>query len=341
MVKVSDSLTTGLTFAVGENDALTTITVKKGETSLSEGAEGDYTVTKKTATEWEITFTDKYLKNRTAAELVTITYQAKITSEAKTVNPETNTAKITYSNNPNDSSKHGEKEDKTTHYTFSIDAELFGDQNYESSEIIKVGVDKACNIITTTETTYDNGEKHMPLAGAEFKLYKADGTTLYTNSKYTADTIFVTNNEGKLMVKDGTEVGIHGLEEGTYVLKETNPPTGYMLMTEPVTFVISASYTDVAATETCNAYKELESYTVTVDGNEVSSYEMDNGAATKVIKKDNEGHAGDVTHEIKNVQGQSLPSTGGIGTTIFYIVGAILVIGAGILLVTRRRMKAQ
>ena len=341
MVKVSDSLTTGLTFAVGENDALTTITVKKGETSLSEGAEGDYTVTKKTATEWEITFTDKYLKNRTAAELVTITYQAKITSEAKTVNPETNTAKITYSNNPNDSSKHGEKEAKTPHYTFSIDAELFGDQNYESSEIIKVGVDKADNIITTTETTYDNGEKHMPLAGAEFKLYKADGTTPYTNSKYTTDTIFVTNNEGKLMVKDGTEVGIHGLEEGTYVLKETNPPTGYMLMTEPVTFVISASYTDVAATETCNAYKELESYTVTVDGNEVSSYEMDNGAATKVIKKDNEGHAGDVTHEIKNVQGQSLPSTGGIGTTIFYIVGAILVIGAGILLVTRRRMKVQ
>lgn len=336
-VKVSDSLTSGLTFAVGEGDALTTLTVTGTNGALTEGADQDYTVTKKTATEWEISFTQKYLKGRTAAEKVTITYQAKITSDAKTVNPETNTAKVSYSNNPNDSSSHGEKEDKTTHYTFSIDAGLFGDDEYESSEIIKVGVDKAGNVITTTETTYDNGEKHMPLANAEFKLYKADGTTPYTNSEYTADTIFTTNSEGKLMVKGGSVVGIHGLEEGTYVLKETTPPTGYMLMTDPVTFVIAATYTDVAATETCNAYKELASYTVTVDGTEVSSYEMDNGTA---IKKDDQGHAGDVTHEIKNVQGTSLPSTGGIGTTIFYIVGAILVLGAGVVMVTRRRMDA-
>ena len=112
-------------------------------------------------------------------------------------------------------------------------------------------------------------------------------------------------------------------------------------MTEAVTFVIEATYTDVAATATCNAYKELASYTVKVNNQETSSYEMDNGAATKVIKKDNDGHAGDVTHEIKNVQGQSLPSTGSIGTTIFYVVGAILILGAGILLVTRRRMSAN
>ena len=44
---------------------------------------------------------------------------------------------------------------------------------------------------------------------------------------------------------------------------------------------------------------------------------------------------------IVNNAGQQLPSTGGIGTTIFYIVGAILVLGSGILLVTRRRMNAN
>ena len=334
--KVGDSLSSGLTFAVGENDALTDITVTGATTSMV--ADNQYTVTKKNATEWEITFSDTYLKSRAAAEVVTIAYQAKITSDAKTVNPETNTAKITYSNNPADSTKHGEKEDKTTHYTFSIDAELFGDQNYESSEIIKVGVDAAGNIITTTETTYDNGEKHMPLEGAEFKLYKADGTTAYTNSSITADTVFVTNAEGKLMVKGGSSVGIHGLEEGTYVLKETKAPTGYMLMTESVTFVIAAEYDDVAATETCNAYKQLKSYTVTVDGEEVSSYEMDNGAATKVIKKDADGHAGDVTHEIKNTQGTALPSTGGMGTRILYTIGGIMVVAGGVFLAAKKRM---
>ena len=44
---------------------------------------------------------------------------------------------------------------------------------------------------------------------------------------------------------------------------------------------------------------------------------------------------------VTNLKGTELPSTGGIGTTIFYVIGAILVVGAGILLVTRRRMSAN
>ena len=44
---------------------------------------------------------------------------------------------------------------------------------------------------------------------------------------------------------------------------------------------------------------------------------------------------------IVNKSGSLLPSTGGIGTTIFYVVGGILVIGAGILLVTKKRMSAR
>ena len=48
-----------------------------------------------------------------------------------------------------------------------------------------------------------------------------------------------------------------------------------------------------------------------------------------------------LNNEVVNESGAVLPSTGGIGTTIFYIIGAILVLGAGILLVTRRRMNAN
>ena len=47
------------------------------------------------------------------------------------------------------------------------------------------------------------------------------------------------------------------------------------------------------------------------------------------------------TISVLNQSGTELPSTGGIGTTIFYIIGAILVIGAGVVLVTRRRMNAN
>ena len=47
------------------------------------------------------------------------------------------------------------------------------------------------------------------------------------------------------------------------------------------------------------------------------------------------------TKPVNNMSGSTLPETGGIGTTIFYILGAILVIGAGVVFVTRRRMHSE
>ena len=333
---VTDELSNGLTFAVGENDALTDITVKVGDTALT--LDTDYKITTKTASKWVIEFQKSYLQSRTAATLVTVTYQAKITDDAKNVNPENNTVKIEYSRNPSDSSDHGTKEDKTTHYTFDIDAGLQGDETYTTSEIIKVGVDAAGNPVTE-EKTYSNTTKHNPLQGAEFKIYTdAACTTPYTNSTITADTVFTSSDMGLLNIK--------GLDEGTYYLKETKAATGYMLLTDKLKFVITATYKDVPATATCNAYKVLDTYKVEVflvngtTGAETatgtSNYTFDNGTITKTG-----GVAGDVSTEVKNTKGQSLPSTGGIGTTLFYIIGAILVLGAGILLVTRRRMNAN
>ena len=83
----------------------------------------------------------------------------------------------------------------------------------------------------------------------------------------------------------------------------------------------------------------LEGYTVTVDG-ATSTYTIENmsdTAATVETTVDNSS----MTFPIVNTKGTELPSTGGIGTTIFYVIGAILVLGAGILLVTRRRMNAN
>lgn len=51
--------------------------------------------------------------------------------------------------------------------------------------------------------------------------------------------------------------------------------------------------------------------------------------------------SGTVTTAIKNYKGSELPETGGIGTTIFYVVGVVLMLGAGVLLITKRRMSAK
>ena len=83
----------------------------------------------------------------------------------------------------------------------------------------------------------------------------------------------------------------------------------------PVEFTISATYS--------------------IEGSEATISALSGGTALDFTA---DTTAGSLTADIENNSGAELPTTGGIGTTIFYIVGAILVIGGGILLVSRRRM---
>ena len=91
--------------------------------------------------------------------------------------------------------------------------------------------------------------------------------------------------------------------------------TGYNLLDKPVPVVI----TDTTTKNEAGAITAI-SHTVTIDGK----------ASTEAAPA-----------TIENQSGTVLPSTGGIGTTIFYVLGAVLVIGAGVVMVTRRRMSAN
>ena len=93
-----------------------------------------------------------------------------------------------------------------------------------------------------------------------------------------------------------------GLKAGTYYLVETKAPTGYNLLNKPVEVTVT---------------KGVESDT------------------THLLEKVN------AAAPVANYTGTVLPSTGGIGTTIFYVVGGLLVAGAGIVLITKKRMKKE
>ena len=108
-----------------------------------------------------------------------------------------------------------------------------------------------------------------------------------------------------ITMTNGTAVNFQGFKAGSYYLVETGTSTGYNLLDGPVTVTI----------------------TDTSEGDTISHTVTPANALGQV--------------EVENHQGSVLPSTGGIGTTIFYIIGAILVIGAGVVLVTRRRMNAN
>ena len=138
-----------------------------------------------------------------------------------------------------------------------------------------------------------------PLAGAEFKLEKK-----------------ISGAERKLITTikadSGTTFSFEGLDDGVYVLTETLTPAGFNKI-DPIEFTIAAIH-DVESDEPT---------LLTLTGGDLLTGEVSTGV---------------LTGKVVNESGATLPETGGIGTTLFYVLGAILVLGAGVALVTRKRM---
>lgn len=111
-------------------------------------------------------------------------------------------------------------------------------------------------------------------------------------------------------VVDAGNPVIKGLDDAVdYYLYETKAPAGYNLLSEPVHFKISAAYNE--------------------DGSNYTDVTVTVGAAAA---------SNTLSANVVNKSGSTLPETGGIGTTIFYVVGSLLVVGAGVVLITRKRM---
>lgn len=150
-------------------------------------------------------------------------------------------------------------------------------------------------------------ETGAPLPGAGFRLYsdiacnEEQEIKLKQNKDGTYSRDFSTEGKGVEMksADDGT-FNVKGLDAGTYYLKETTPPAGYSAC-DKTEIVISATH----------------------DGNRVN-LESSKLSTTIINKKDG---------------GITLPSTGGIGTTLFYVVGGGLMVAAIVLLVTKKRME--
>ena len=343
---------TGLTKGTGTVDVLSTT--------------ADYFV-ETTSSGYTITFTEKYLKTVQTATGVTVTYNAVVTTEADyAINEEDNDVYIEYSHNPNQQSDYDVKKDTTQHYTFSIDAQGAGSgtsvSGKKTSEVVKIGVNADGSPITeTTETSQITSTETWkgPLEGAVFGLYTdescAEGTEYKAkNADGTAGTTPMTATTGA----DG-RMNFAGLDAGTYYLKEISAPAGFVTNSTVHTIVIAAETESVKVTE---YYKDgtwsstnsegakavtydtdiLKSYTVTIDGQATATYTFTNEATSNSNEiKWEEATLVEKPFQLQNTKGLELPSTGGIGTTLFYIIGAILVLGAGIVLVTRRRMNAQ
>lgn len=164
-----------------------------------------------------------------------------------------------------------------------------------------------------------DGITNAPLEGATFKLEKKlkDGTTKDI-SVVTAD--------------NGTTFVFNGLDDGDYVLTET-APTGYNPV-DPIEFTITASETQTDGSEALDSLSASSTGTSTAAFATGKVYVISDGASS-ASGADN----GSVKTTVLNYKGATLPSTGGIGTTLFYVGGGVLVAGAGVLLITKKRAK--
>ena len=261
------------------NDAV----IKLGDKVVTDSFTSSYDETAKT-----LTFTcDNILafgaKN---SDKIVVEYTAKLNENAvigAAGNP--NTVYLDFSNNPNNGGE--------------------GDRG-------KTPEDKV--IVFTYKLTVNKVDKeNKPLTGAEFSLFKKvkvdgkDELELVEVKK-----ILSTNAEG-------TVFGFTGLDDGTYVLRETKTPDGYNSI-EDQTFTISAKHD-----ENSDDPKLTE-----LTGNVASGSIIDLGVMLE---------NGELSTDVVNNKGSVLPSTGGAGRVAIYVIGAILVLGGGIVLVTKKRVR--
>ena len=152
----------------------------------------------------------------------------------------------------------------------------------------------------------EGSKEYIPLTGAEFTLEKYNKKT----DKWEAITV-VKNDEG-------TTFTFTGLDDGNYRLTETKTPAGYNSI-DPIAFTVTAEH-DVLS-----------------DNPALTS--LSGNATTGELTFTPNTTEGSLSADVVNKSGSTLPETGGMGTTLFYVLGGGLVLVAVVLLVTKKRMK--
>ena len=322
----TDTLSNGLTLQ--EGTVRVYIAVNRDDevrdyTPLTEGE--DYTLTVNNVANGGGSFSIDFDDLKTAPyvdqgnrNFVIVTYDATLNANAEIgLDGNPNNVYLEFSNNPNGDGRGRTAEDTVIVFTYELDGTKVDGENVETK-----------------------------LEGAEFVLLNGGHTRVahiedgklagwinlpegYDDSNYNEipyETWQTLNGTTSVIMTSAAEgvFGVSGLDEGTYYLMEIKAPTGYNLLENDLRLEIAAA-TANGQTWAGNPAAALTALTIDVDRGGAQNGDVGTGA---------------VALTVANNQGATLPETGGMGTTLFYVIGGLLVAGAGILLVVRLRMRA-
>lgn len=301
-----------------------------------------------------------------ATDVITVSYNATLNSTAKIGRPgQVNAVDLTYSSNPNEEyvPKKDDKpekpgntgttvEDKVIVFTYEIDAtKVIKNTNIplESAKfyLYKNNTDGSRSYYSgvKTVTMYVGGDN--PTEATEEQITAGKDLKEVTKSVWTEVSAptgestewTVPETISKLVSGKDGKFTVPGVDEGTYYLEETDAPDGYNKLENPIKLVVDANTLDKTTADMTSVdrqnwqfgsegenqgEKALLDLTLVVDSESANS-------STDVNK-------GKVEFNVENSAGSKLPSTGGMGTTLFYLGGGAMVAVAGIFLITKKRM---
>lgn len=322
---LNDSMTAGLTY---NKD----VAIKIGTTTLA--ADAYDVVYDDTANTMKIVIKNFIQYKSEAGKDIVVTYSATLNEQADlTQAGNKNTVKLTYSNNPNVDYK-GDNEPDTTdpvgetpeHVTVTYSTKLQLTKVDGADHNVKLEGVEFQITGTSIKTAVSKGEYFKQDAAGTYYQLK-DGTftetapTAETESKYVSTSVKyakVTDTTEQANMQKVTAIGttdangvitFEGLGAGTYYITELKTKSGYNLLTAPITVTITAtpSETGCGWTVSSNATFEENMVKLTVENN----------------------------------KGSVLPITGGIGTTIFYVIGGLLVCGAAVMAITKKKLSVE
>ena len=308
---LANNVSSYTTYKVVFHDTLSKGLTYNGDAKVCIGATetNDFTVTSTVNADGTTTLTvscdDVKALGAGNSSAITVEYTAKLNENAvlgSAGNP--NEVYLEYSNNPNKSETGNNETGNTPEDTV---------------------------IVFTYKTIINKVDsENKPLTGAAFNLEKL------IKGVNGAEDAWVLVKEFTVDADDpASSFEFTGLDDGTYKLTETVTPAGYNTI-DPIYFVIEATHDETADApnlKTLNAYL--------TDANGKKQTEMKDGESVNIDLGTVDLTAGSITTTVENNSGAQLPETGGIGTTIFYVLGSVLLVGAAVLLITKKRMSAQ